>query len=335
MAMDSIGLAHGGGGVETEELILRLRRFFRKWAPMSGHGVDLLDDGAFMRIGDAYLVFTIDTYTVNPLFFPGGDIGLLAAAGSFNDLAVMGARPLGFMDTLVIEEGFPREKLERIIGSMARVVNEAGAALLGGDIKVLPRGAVDGVIVTGFAVGHASRVLRKDAARPGNAVIVTGPIGMHGAVILAHQLGFETGLRSDAAYIGPAIEAAMRAGDVHAAKDPTRGGLAMALNEIAEASGVTIIVRERDIPVPEEVRSVADIAGVDPLTLASEGQAVIIVDEGDAEAVVDALHGAGYGDAAVIGRVVEKKMFPVLLETGVGGLRILEKPSGEIVPRIC
>ncbi len=334
-AGDRIGLPHGGGGVETEELILYIRRFFRKWAPENGGGVDLLDDGAFLPYGDKYLVFTIDTYTVKPVFFPGGDIGVLAAAGTLNDLAVMGARPIGFMDTLLIEEGFPRKSLEKIIESMAGIVNEAGAALLGGDIKVMPRGGVDEIAVTGFGVGVADRLLRKDGARIGDLVIVTGPVGDHGAVVLAHQLGFETSLRSDARYIGPAIEAAMNAGEIHAAKDPTRGGLAMALNEIAEASGVTIIVWGDKVPVREETRGIADIAGVDPLALASEGQAVIVAKRGDAEKVLSALHAAGYTEAAVIGEVVEEKMFPVLLETGVGGLRILEKPSGEIVPRIC
>jgi len=289
---------------------------------------------------DLEVVITIDSYTVKPIFFPGGDIGKLAATGSINDVVVLGAKPLAVMDAIVVEEGFPLDRLEKILESMSKVMSEEGVALIGGDFKVMPKEQVDEIVITTTAIGvvRKEHLLSMKKVSIGDKLIVTGPIGLHGATILALQSGIsveEIPFKSDVAPLTKAIHAALKVGGLHKAKDMTRGGLAMALNEIANATKATIIVNEEDIPVVEEVRSYTEMLGVDLYSLASEGCALLIVSPEKAEDIVDELHKIGYSEAKIIGEIVKGKAGYVLLKTMSGGLRILEPPTGEIVPRIC
>ncbi|RLF14024.1 MAG: hydrogenase expression/formation protein HypE [Thermoprotei archaeon] len=338
-----ITLAHGAGGKETEDLIRNvIIPMFRYKSVTGGIGLDQMEDSAIIPIGDKrYLAITIDSYTVNPIFFPGGNIGKLAACGTINDLAVVGARPIGMLDGIVVEEGFDLDKLKRILKSFEEVLSELKIPLLGGDFKVMPRGSVDKIVIStcGLGIIEGGPIL-DSGARPGDKVIISGTIGDHGAVILALQSGLEIEseeLSSDCQPVLKVMECALKIGEVHAAKDPTRGGLAMALNEIARKSKVTIIIDEEEIPIRESVRAYCDMLGVDPLSLACEGKVVMCVGSEVADDIVKNLHKYGYNDACIIGEVRKEKDMEgyVIIRTKVGGMRIVEPPTGEIVPRIC
>lgn len=340
-----IRLAHGAGGVETSQILeaLIFSKVEEKLKKVEGGlGIDFPDDAAAIPIGDGrYLVVTIDSYTVNPPFFPGGDIGVLAAAGSINDVLMMGGRPIALMDAIIVEEGFPMEDLRRIVDSMLRVLREEGVALIGGDFKVMPRGQIDKIAIATVGIGVADRLI-VDRPQPGDKIIVSGYLGDHGAVILARQMGLEEpggGLISDVKPLTklmlPLVE---KYGQyIHAARDPTRGGLAMTLNDWAKASGSVIVVDESTIPIKPQVASYANMLGIDPLALASEGAAVLSVSPEAADEVVEFMKKLGFENAAIIGEVkkAEKYKGYVLLKTVVGGLRILEAPRGDLVPRIC
>jgi hydrogenase expression/formation protein HypE len=340
-----VKLAHGSGGVEMWEILEKLvfPALRRSGEPPKGSvGIERADDAAAIPLpGGGYLVVSIDSYTVNPIFFPGGDIGVLAAAGSINDVLMMGGRPVAALDSIVVEEGFPLQDLERIVESMARVFREEGVAVLGGDFKVMPKGSVDRIVVTTAVIGFADRLI-VDEPREGDKIIVTGYLGDHGAVILLHQMGgdvSESRLRSDVRPLTrlmvPLLE---KYGDyVHAAGDPTRGGLAMTMNEWAKKTGTIIVVEEDRVPVRPEVESYAGILGIDPLYLASEGVAVLAVAPEVADEVLEFIRSLGFEDASIIGevRVSERYKGYVLLRSPVGGIRILEPPRGELVPRIC
>jgi len=339
MKDERITLLHGAGGELMGELLARLLKGFSKTS-LGGIGLAELDDGAVIPIGGKNLVFTTDSHVVQPWSFPGGDIGRLAVAGTVNDLAVMGAQPLALSCGLVIPEGFSIAELEGIIRSMDRALEEAGAALITGDTKVLGRGELDGPIINTAGIGLAERVVSDAGLHVGDKLIVTGTVGDHGMALLAHREGlkFETGLESDVAPINRLIAAALRAGGeaVTAMKDPTRGGLAACLNELARKSGVGITVYEREIPLREEVRGLGELLGIDPLEIANEGKAVIGVAPERAAAVVEALRRLPQGeDAAVIGEATAEFPGKVVLVTEVGGKRFLENPVGDPVPRIC
>ncbi len=338
-------LAHGAGGVETGEILEEL--VLSKFPPelkkaLEGYGTDVLDDGATLKIGGLHVVLSIDAYTVNPPFFPGGNIGVLAASGSINDVLMMGGRPVAMMDSIVAQEGFPVDKLDVIMESFAKVLRENGVALIGGDLKVLPKDDLSGVVITTVGVGLARKVIVDRDLRPGDKIVVSGPLGEHGATILALQYGVdlgETQLRSDARPLTdlmlPLLE---KYGDhIHAARDPTRGGLAMTLNDWARESGTVIVVEEDSIPLREPVVSYAEMLGIEPLALASEGVAVLGVAADVAEEIVGEMRRLGYSEASVIGeaRRSEKYSGYVLYKSSVGGVRILEPPRGELVPRIC
>lgn len=345
-----VRLAHGSGGVEMHELLDRI--LFGRIEPglkrvEGGVGIDKPDDGSLIPLPDgSYLVVATDSYTVNPPFFPGGNIGSLAASGSINDVLMMGGRPLGILDSIVVEEGFPLEDLQAIIDSLVDVLRREGVPLIGGDFKVMPRGQLDRIIINTTAIG-ITRTPIVDEPRPGDKVIVTGPVGGHGAVIMLLQLNLadkveelKTGkLVSDARPLTglmlPLIE--KYAKYIHAARDPTRGGLAGVLNEWAKASGVSLVVDQRAIPVEEAVRRYSEMLGMDPLYLASEGVAVLSVDPSVAEEVLEYIRSLGYEEANIIGEVREHPKFRgyVLIKTTIGGYRILEPPRGELVPRIC
>ncbi|NPA85502.1 MAG: hydrogenase expression/formation protein HypE [Crenarchaeota archaeon] len=336
----SVGLAIGGGGRETEDFVKNFILPLFKLKSLGGVGLEDMEDGASVPLGGGrHLIISVDSYTVSPPFFPGGDIGRLAATGSLNDVAVMGAEPKAFMDAVVVEEGFKLSDLRKIIRSMADVANSLGVALIGGDTKVMPKGSIDKIVITTVGIGIAEEpLLTLDRAEPGDKILVTGPVGDHGAVILALQFGLQVKtLKSDVRPVWPAIKALREAlgEDLKAAKDPTRGGLAMALNELAERSGTTVYVEEARIPMREAVKEYADMLGVEPLALASEGQAMVVVKGDRAEEALEALRKAGFEEAAVIGEVRKGRPGYVVSKTPVGGLRLLEKPSGELVPRIC
>jgi hydrogenase expression/formation protein HypE len=303
-------------------------------------GLDELDDGASIKLGDYEIVISMDGHTVDPIFFPGGDIGRLAVSGTLNDVAMMGARPIALCDSIIVEEGFPISDLRRIVTSMNETAKEVGVAIIGGDFKVMPKGRLDRIVITTCGLGLAKRgqLILDNGAKPGDKVIVTGSIGDHGIALLAARegLGFETELKSDVAPIWETINAALEVGGVTAMKDPTRGGLASALNEIAEKSRVSIWLQEEMISIKESVKAASEMLGLDPFEVTCEGVATICVSQQQAEEVLEAIRKTRYGkDAQIIGTVKAEKPGYVLLETVVGGTRVVEKPLGEPIPRVC
>jgi hydrogenase expression/formation protein HypE len=309
-------------------------------APVDGIGLGALDDGAALRVGDRWLVLTTDSHVVKPAFFPGGDIGRLAVSGTVNDLAMMGAtEPLGLTCAVVLEEGFPRADLERVVASMREAAREASAPVVTGDTKVMGRGEIDGIVLNTAGVALADRVVTDAGLRPGDLLLVTGTIGDHGMAIMSrrHDLRLEGDLRSDVAPLNGLVREALRAGgeDVVAMKDPTRGGLSAVLHEMAHKARVGIVLEEREIPVRPEVRAAAEMIGIDPLLVANEGKAVIGVRARSAEKVLAAVraHPLG-GEAALVARALEERPGSVVLDTGLGR-RLLAEPEGELLPRIC
>jgi hydrogenase expression/formation protein HypE len=304
--------------------------------------LEQLEDGASLDVGGARLAFTTDSYVVSPLFFPGGDIGDLAVNGTVNDLAMCGARPLHLSAGFILEEGFPVADLKRIAASMARAAAAAGVQIVTGDTKVVPRGKADGCFITTAGVGVLERpvTLRAGAARPGDAVIVSGPLGDHGITIMLArgELDIEADLVSDTAPLHELTAGLLDAGGdgVRVLRDATRGGVATILNEIAAASQVAVVVDEASVPVREVVNGASELLGIDPLYVACEGRLVAVVDPSRADAVMAALRAHPLGDgAAVIGHVADDPPGLVLLRTAFGGTRIVDMLVGDPLPRIC
>jgi hydrogenase expression/formation protein HypE len=303
-------------------------------------GLAALDDGAGVRIGDRWIVFTTDSHVIQPPFFPGGDIGTLAVAGTVNDLAVMGAtEPLGLTCSVIVEEGFPRRDLERILTSMGDACLKAGTTILTGDTKVMGHGEIDGIVINTAGIGLTTRLVRDNGLVPGDRILVTGTLGDHGMAVMAARLGLESdaSLTSDVAPINRLVAAALDAagGGIAAMKDPTRGGVATTLHEMASKSGVGIVVDERALPVRPAVRGVSELVGIDPLHVANEGKAVIGVRAQAAGRVLAALRRHPLGaDAAIVGVCTAERKGSVVLETGFGR-RLLTEPEGELLPRIC
>ena len=334
-----IKLEHGAGGELMEELI---REFILKNISLKsagGVGLDALDDGASIPFGDKHIVFTIDGHTVKPIFFPGGDIGRLAVSGTVNDLAVMGAKPLALANSMIIQEGFDGKDFEKILRSMDETAKEVPVPIVTGDTKVVEDRI--GIFVITAGIGVAERVITDSGARIGDIVLVSGTVGDHGIAIMSHREGiaFETELKSDVAPIWEVVKAVADAigwENIHAMKDPTRGGLSNALNEIAKKSNVGIIVKESEIPVKPEVRAASDMLGISPYEVANEGKVVMIVAREYAEEAIEAMKGTERGrDAAIIGEVIAEYRGKVILETGIGGKRFMEPPAGDPVPRVC
>jgi hydrogenase expression/formation protein HypE len=305
-----------------------------------GVGLAAMDDGAVLRVGDHWLVVTTDSHVIHPIVFPGGDIGRLAVAGTVNDLAMMGAtRVLGLTCALIIEEGFPLEHLARIVASMAATCREAGAVVVTGDTKVMGRGELDGIVINTTGVAVTDRIVTDAGLRPGDRLVVSGTIGDHGFAILSarHGLELDGTLVSDVAPLMGLVEAMLAAGgpDVVALKDPTRGGLASALHEMAAKSGVGIVLDEAALPIAEAVRAAAELTGIDPLHVANEGKLVAGVHPAALDAVLAALRAHPLGRAAAcVGTCVEGPAGRVVLDTGFGR-RLVTEPEGEPLPRIC
>ncbi len=340
-ALDAtIGLKHGAGGRAMRALIEQVCLPGLGVATGEDVGLAAMDDGAAIRFGDDWLIVTTDSHVVSPRFFPGGDIGRLAVAGTVNDLAMMGApTPLALTCAIVIEEGFPSAELERVYASIRRTCQESGAAIVTGDTKVMGRGDIDGLVINTAGVALCRRVVRDAGLRPGDILIVTGTVGDHGLAIMAarHTLDLVGDLRSDVAPINGLVRAALDAGGdaITAMKDPTRGGLSSALHEMAEKSRVGIVLDEHAVPVRDAVRAASELLGLDPLAIANEGKAVLGVRADRADAVLAVLRAHPLGmAAAIVGRCIDQHAGAVILDTGVGR-RILAEPEGELLPRIC
>ncbi len=336
MKHDRILLEHGGGGLLSHELITEV------FLPLLKNPcLERLEDSAVMRVGDQMLCFTTDSYVIDPIFFPGGDIGSLAVHGTVNDLSVCGGKPLVMSAGFILEEGFPMEDLRRITRSMAEAARKAGVAIVTGDTKVVARGAADGLFINTSGIGIIEYLapLSVKSIAPGDALIVSGTIGDHGAAVLSkrRELGVISEVRSDSAPLNGLIGAVLEASpNIHCMRDPTRGGLGAILAEIAEQSGCLIELREKDVPVREEVRGICEILGFDPLFLANEGKVAVFCAAADAEKVLNVMRAHEYGrDAAVIGAVGDRGRGRLVLRTVIGGSREVDLPVGELVPRIC
>jgi hydrogenase expression/formation protein HypE len=331
-----ITLSHGSGGKATHNLIEGL------FAPaFSNPLLDALDDGAVFGVDGARLAFTTDSYVVNPIFFNGGNIGDLAVNGTINDLAMCGAEPLYLSAGFILEEGFPMEDLQRIVASMSRAAAIAGVQIVTGDTKVVPKGMADRVFINTAGIGRISRELHIGAAnaRPGDKVILSGQIGDHGVTILAArgELELEADFQSDCAPLNDLVKRMLDVtGELHCLKDPTRGGVATALNEIARASGVTVAIKELAIPVRAETRGACEILGIDPLYMANEGKLLAVVPPQHADALVAAMRAHPLGaEARVIGEVWAEPKGLVFLQTEIGGNRVVDMLVGDPLPRIC
>jgi hydrogenase expression/formation protein HypE len=329
-------LSHGAGGKLSHDLV---EEFF-----LPSFDNDLLralDDSAVIPLESSRLAFTTDSYVVKPLFFPGGDIGRLAICGTVNDLAMAGARPLGLSASFIIEEGLPIEDLERVLASMKKAAQEAGVKVVAGDTKVVEHGAAEGIFITTAGVGQIPEdvAIGSAQAKPGDFVMVSGPIGDHEiAVLMARgEFSLQGEVESDCAPLNGLVEAMLKVcPEIHCLRDPTRGGLATVLWEIANSSKVGVLIDEGKVPLREQVRAVCDLLGFDPYYLANEGKLVAFVPKEKAEVVFKAMRKHRLGkEADVIGIVTAEHPGKVLLKTGIGGHRLLEPLSGEQFPRIC
>jgi hydrogenase expression/formation protein HypE len=329
-------LAHGGGGRLSQHLIEKML-----YPSFENRLLEPLHDGAILSLDGGRLAFTTDSYVVHPPFFPGGDIGRLSVFGTANDLAMCGARPLFISCGLILEEGLPMEDLWSVILSIREAAAEAGVQIITGDTKVVERGKGDGVFINTSGIGSVLPGLDvgPHRLRPGDEIVISGPIGLHGIAIMALREGIEleTEIRSDSAPVYPLVEALAAAGlDIHMLRDPTRGGVSSALNEMAKRGGVGILLNEEPLPVPADVEGVCEILGLDPLYVANEGNFLAIVAEGQGARALETLRRHPLGArAALIGRVAAKHPGVVVMRTKIGGERVVDMMSGEQLPRIC
>ncbi len=301
-------------------------------------GLADLDDGASISFGDREIVISTDSYVVSPIFFPGGDIGKLAACGTINDISMMGAKPIALSLAVVIEEGFETSELERIIRSIDEICRSTGVSVITGDTKVMEKGKLDKIVINTTGIGVATNVIKDANLSPGDKIILSGTVGDHGVALLSFRegFGFETTLKSDVAPLWSMVEKALEVGGITAMRDPTRGGISATLNDFARKSSTGIIIQEEKIPLKPEVQAASRMLGIDPFTVANEGKAVIGVRGDKAEEMLEVLRKTDEGkNAEIIGEVVSKYNGRVILETTVGGRRIMEPPVGDPVPRVC
>ncbi|MEF3691435.1 MAG: hydrogenase expression/formation protein HypE [Candidatus Moraniibacteriota bacterium] len=337
---DNITLDMGGGGLKSAEIISIIRKNF----PKSSKWKNIEDDGAVFSLpfkpflnpplsteaGDLKLVFTTDAFIVDPIFFPGGDIGKIAMCGTINDLSVMGAKPIGISLSLVIEEGFPIEDLKKIMQSIGRISRETGVPIVTGDTKVTEKGKIDKLEITTAGIGLAENIISNSGAQAGDVIISSGDLGEHTVALLAQRFKYKTKIKSDCKPLNGELK---KAGSfLNACKDPTRGGLAANLNEIADKSKVKIILEEKSLPYKKEVVAVTELLGLDKFSLASEGRFIGAVSEKNADKVLKILKFFN-AEARIIGRV--EKGRGVFVRTDLGSLRKIESPRGKLIPRIC
>ncbi|MFO7167898.1 MAG: hydrogenase expression/formation protein HypE [Chloroflexota bacterium] len=332
----AVQMAHGGGGTLMHQLIERLIV-----PAFSNPALETRHDGALLELQGLRLAFTTDSYVVHPLFFPGGDIGSLAVHGTVNDLAMCGARPLYLSVGLIIEEGLPMETLRRVVQSMRQAADAAGVQLVTGDTKVVDRGTGDGIFINtaGIGVIEHGLTIAPASVRPGDALLLSGDLGRHGIAIMAVREGleFESAIESDSAALAGVVGSLLAAGiEIRCMRDLTRGGLASALVEIAEAAQVSIDIDERAIPVCDDVRGACEILGLDPLYVANEGRFVCFVPAEQADRALEVMraHPLGAG-ASLIGHVGGDTPGLVTMTSGIGASRIIDMLSGEQLPRIC
>jgi hydrogenase expression/formation protein HypE len=331
-----VDMTHGSGGRATAQLVdeLFVPAFDNEWLSAG-------NDGARIEMPAGRVVMATDAHVISPLFFPGGDIGCLSVHGTINDVAMSGAVPVYLAATFVLEEGFPLADLQRIVLSMAAASRAAGVPIVTGDTKVVEKGKGDGVFITTTGVGVVADGvdIRGDRARPGDAILVSGTLGDHGVAIMSlrENLSFETTIASDTEALHGLVAAMVGAvQDIHCLRDPTRGGLATTLNEIAAQSGCGMMIRERALPIKPQVNAACEFLGLDPLYVANEGKLVAIVPAEHAERVLATMRAHALGrDAAIIGEVVADPLGFVQMETAFGGRRNVDWLTGEQLPRIC
>jgi hydrogenase expression/formation protein HypE len=329
-------LGHGSGGKLTADLIeqLFLPAFRNPY-------LEKLADQAVVTVGSVRLAFTTDSYVVTPIFFPGGDIGQLAVHGTVNDLAMSGARPLYLSAAFILEEGLPLADLARIVGSMRDACATAGVMLVTGDTKVVNRGSGDQVFINTSGIGliEHRRVLAADQVQAGDVVILSGTMADHGMAVMSKREGleFETEIRSDTAPLNSLVQTMLEgSSEIHCLRDPTRGGVATCLHEIARRVHIGIALDEKQLPIREDVKGACEILGIDPLYVANEGKLIAIVGRQDAEQVLERMRCHRHGQAArMIGEVVGEHPGMVIMRTGIGGTRIVDVLLGEQLPRIC
>ena len=331
-----IVLAHGGGGKLSRQLIDKI-----VMPQFRNELLEQLHDGAIFSVADQRVAFTTDSFVVNPIFFPGGDIGSLSIHGTLNDLAMCGAHPLYLSASFILEEGLPMEDFWRIVQSMHLAADAARVKLVTGDTKVVDRGKADKIFINTSGIGVVPEGVNIDPARArvGDKIIISGTIAVHGIAIMSLREGleFETEIASDTAPLHELVDAMTAAKiDVHVLRDPTRGGVTSALTEIAQRAKVGMLLNEASIPIGEEVKGACEILGLDPLYVANEGKLIAIVGNNDADLALRALRSHWLGkDAAIIGEVVQKHPGLVMMKTRVGGTRVVDMLSGEQLPRIC
>ncbi|MBU0508054.1 hydrogenase expression/formation protein HypE [bacterium] len=336
MADRVVTLNHGAGGETMRRFITKL--FVEKFA---NPALNTLADAALIEIEKSRLAFTTDSYIVKPIEFPGGDIGKLAVCGTVNDLAVMGARPLHLSVGFIIEEGFDLSMLERIVHSMSEATRAANVEIVTGDTKVVPRGECDGLFINTSGVGACplGKGLSSAPIGEGDAILVSGTIGEHGMAILTAREGlkFQTRIESDCAALGGLIESVLNECDgVKWMRDATRGGLAAVLSELVESQPFGALIEEQAVPVRDDVRTVCELLGFDPMHLANEGKVVMVVRGDQRQRALEVLHANDLGRQAVlIGRITGDGKGIVRVRTEVGGIRRLQRPAGELLPRIC
>ncbi len=336
MKSKSITMDHGSGGKASQDLIEEV------FLPLLANSyLGQLDDSALVPLGEDTVAFTTDSYVVDPIFFPGGDIGCLSVYGTVNDLAMQGALPRYITLGLILEEGFPLQDLRRILESVSRASRRARVEVVAGDTKVVPRGKADKVYINTSGIGQVlpGVCVGADNARPGDAVIINGPMGDHGIAILSKRegLNLSVALESDCAPLNLMVTSLLeKFPQVHALRDPTRGGVATALNDVATSSSVGIVLEEERLPVRGPVKAVCELLGLDPLYIANEGKCLIFSPQDVVPGVLSHLKGFPEGrDATVIGKVTQENPGRVLLKTPVGGTRIVTTLTGEQLPRIC
>jgi hydrogenase expression/formation protein HypE len=334
MREDKILLAHGSGGKLMQDLI-------ESFLPdLTNPILEKMEDSAVFDV-KGRLAFTTDSYTVNPIFFPGGDIGKLAVCGTVNDLAVSGARPLYLSLAFIIEEGLPLADLKKILASIKKAAGESGVKIVTGDTKVVDKGGADKLFINTAGVGIVPDGVDISAAnaKPGDKIILSGTIGDHGIAVLSRREGlkFESPVPSDCAPLnGLVADMLSVTKNIHCLRDPTRGGLATTLNDFAEKSGVGILIEEEKVPVAKAVLAACELLGLDPLYIANEGKLAAAVPAKDADAVLAAMKKNKYGkNAAIIGEVVAEHAGRVIMKTALGASRIVDVPVGELLPRIC